>query len=422
MLEHKKVSGLSGNEIYCLSKLDMKPGAICVGNSVVSIGVGGGLSAGLSTLGGGEVQEVTELVHKGREASFRRMLEEAKSLGGIGITGVSFDLVNHGGNLEFISIGSTVHSGDRQDEKLSFSTSANAQQFFCQVDCGFKPLEFIFGNVAYSIGLGGGISGAFSSLKRGEVPEYTEIFDQTRHLALQRLRLQARAAKANCVVGVETNISFLMGAQEMIMIGTASHNERIDELVANGEISKDILPLTSDMTSEEMWSMASLGYIPLGLVMGVSVYSIGFTAGIRSFFKTLGGGEVGGLTEILYEAREKALARIQLEANRLKADEVIGVKTYVYDLGGGLVEFMAIGTAVKKVEGIKTKSQQLPPQALVPDRDTLVDSTFGGVRNLDRPRSDSATKVQKGPASIIAGVIIICIYILVFIFKLKSHR
>ena len=26
-----------------------------------------------------------------------------------------------------------------------------------------------------------------------------------------------------------------------------------------------------------------------------------------------------------------------------------GIKTYVYDLGGGLIEFLAIGTAVKKV-------------------------------------------------------------------------
>ncbi len=59
--QHKRVSGLSGNEIFCLSKLNMKPGQLCVGNSVVAIGLARGIGAGLSTLGGGEVTEVTSL-------------------------------------------------------------------------------------------------------------------------------------------------------------------------------------------------------------------------------------------------------------------------------------------------------------------------------------------------------------------------
>ena len=77
-LNHKKVTGLSGNEIYCLNKLNMKPGQLCIGNSVVSIGVAGGIGAGLSNLAGGEVEEVTKLVHDGRQNAFNRMLEEAK--------------------------------------------------------------------------------------------------------------------------------------------------------------------------------------------------------------------------------------------------------------------------------------------------------------------------------------------------------
>jgi hypothetical protein len=34
-------------------------------------------------------------------------------------------------------------------------------------------------------------------------------------------------------------------------------------------------PVTSDMTSQEMWNLANLGYLPVRLVMGVSVYSLG---------------------------------------------------------------------------------------------------------------------------------------------------
>ena len=87
--EHKRVTGLSGNEIFCLSKVDMRAGQLCVGNSVVSIGVAGGIGAGLSALGGGEVNEVTRLVHDGRQKSFDRMLLEARHYGGTGIMLVS---------------------------------------------------------------------------------------------------------------------------------------------------------------------------------------------------------------------------------------------------------------------------------------------------------------------------------------------
>ena len=36
-----KLTGLSGNEIYCLSRKGWSPGNVVVGNSVHSLGVGG---------------------------------------------------------------------------------------------------------------------------------------------------------------------------------------------------------------------------------------------------------------------------------------------------------------------------------------------------------------------------------------------
>jgi uncharacterized protein YbjQ (UPF0145 family) len=406
---HGRVSGLSGNEIYCLSKLSMTPGQLCIGNSVVAIGLMRGMGAGLSTLGGGEVEQVTKLVHEGRSKAFNRMMQEAAHYGGVGVTGVSFDMINHGGNLEFITIGSTVHQANAQTLP-QFSSSADAQQLYCQIDSGFQPLHFVFGNVAYSIGLGGNISGALRRLSRGEVPQYSEIFDRTRHLALERITLEAKRYRANAVIGIQTSIAPLMGTQEMMMIGTASHHPSLENFTDN--------PVTSDMTNEEMWNMINLGYLPLRLVMGVSVYSLGFKGGIIAALQNIGGGEVGGLTELLYEAREKALSRIQLEAEKYKADEVIGVKTRVYDLGGGLVEFMAIGTAVKKLAGICTKSTALPPQAIIQDRDTFIDSTAtAGIVNLERSNAASARRLQGGPMKIVIFVIIVAFYLLSFMMR-----
>lgn len=408
---HRQVTGLSGNEIFCLNRLGFLPGQLCVGNSVVALGVGKGIGAGLSNLSGGEVHEITKLVHDGRTKAISRLIQEVREAGGIGLSGVSFELINHGGNIEFLAIGSAIKSREHKDdfkEALSFSTSANVQQLYCQLDSGFKPLHFVFGNIAYSIGVGGNVLGALKSLKRGEVKEFTEIFDKTRHLALSRLKAEAKKVGANAIIGIETTLAPLMGAQEMVMIGTASHHPLLEDFFDN--------PVTSDMTNEEMWNMVNIGYLPLQLVMGVSVYSLGFSAGMMSILQTLGGGEVDGLTEVLYEAREKALARIQQDAVNCGADEVVGVKTRVYDLGGGMVEFMAIGTAVKKINGVTTKNQSLPPQAIISDKETFIE-TKGQSLDLDRSRASGARRMQQGPIIFLIFSIVIIFYIKMIFFR-----
>lgn len=400
---HQKITGFSGNEIYCLDLLNYKAGQLCLGNNVVALGIGGGIGAGLSNLAGGEVTEVTKWVRDGRQNAYNLMMKEAKLYGGVGLAGVSFDMINHGGNLEFIALGSTVHSEDGKGEDMGFSTSASGQQLYCQIDAGFTPHHFVFGNVAYSIGVGGNIMGFFRGLKRGEVPQYSEIFDRTRHLALERIKKEAKKAGANAVIGIETSIMPLFGVQEMMMVGTASTHPLLADYADD--------PATSDMTNEELWNMVNLGYLPIRLVMGVSVYSLGLKGGILAGLKSLAGGQVEKLTELLYEAREKALERIEKDAEKCGADEVVGIKTRVYDLGGGLVEFMVIGTAVKKVKGAATRSKALPPQAIIQDRDTFVDSTEGTEATISESRAASAGSTQKGPLTIILMVLFFIFYI-----------
>lgn len=361
------ITGLSGNEMYCLHQKGMSPGDLVVGNSVYSMGFFGGIASGLRTLAGGEVTQVTSIVQEGRHKSYERMEAEAKRHGGIGITGVTSELVQHAGNVEFLSVGSCVHAEGPRPKEVYFSTSADAQELYCQMDAGFHPVKFVFGNVAYSIGIGGGIGGALRGLSRGEVPQYTEVFNTTRHLALERIKAEARNAGANAVVGIETSIIPFQGMQEMVMIGTASRHEAL-----GAQFDRD--PITSDLTNEEMWNIIRMGYMPLKLVLGVSVYSLGLVGGIASLFKGLVRGEISELTNLIYEAREKAIDKIKAEAAALGADDVMGVQTTVYQLGGGMIEFMAIGTAVKRMQGLATESESLLPQAIIRDKTTFINT------------------------------------------------
>lgn len=408
---HSHVTNLSGNEIYCLHRLSFTPGNICIGNSVFALGILGSLTAGLNILVGGEIPEVTSLIHDGRVNAIERMMVEAKTSGGTGVTGVTTELISHGSNIEFLSIGSVVHKANIENETLAFSTSADAQELYCQVDCGFRPIQYVIGNVAYSIGLGGNVFGFLRSLGRGEVKEYSEIFDRTRHLALERITREARQCKANAVIGINTTITPLMGAQEMLMLGTASSHPALTDYTTE--------PITSDMTNEEMWNMINIGYMPIRLVMGVSVYSLGIIGGIKSLFKSMVRGEVDVLTSLLYEAREKALDRLQQDARRHGAEEVVGVKIHVYELGGGLIEFLAIGTAVKKMEGITTRTQNLIPQAIIRDRDTFFDKPpqSGRAVSLTESGKSSAAATQGGPIAIVIAIAMFAFYLLMFVLK-----
>jgi uncharacterized protein YbjQ (UPF0145 family) len=368
-----QVTGLSGNEIYCLALKNYSAGEIVVGNSVYSMGFLGGIGAGFTNILGGEITQVTAAIHDGRLNSFNRMSKEAQAHGATGVAGVTSELRAFSGSTEFLFVGSCVHSPDKS--RKFFTTAGDAQELYCHIDAGYEPIQHAFGNIAYSIGVGGGIMGKLKTLVRGEIPEYSNIFNSTRHLAHERLVRQAKDAGANAVVGVRTSILPWMGTHEMLMTGTASRHAALP-------VWADSNPVTSDMTGEELWAMTSLGYAPLKLLMSTSIYSLGVVGGIMAAFKSLAKGEISDLTTLIHDAREVSIGRIKREADALDADEVVGVKTYISEIGNGLVEFMAIGTAVKKMPGFAVKTAMLPAQAIVRDKDTWIEGNIGF--SLDR--------------------------------------
>ena len=362
------MTGLSGNEIFCLAMKGLTPGELVIGNSVFSMGFLGSLAAAGRNLMGGEVSQITQIIHEGRLEAFQRMTNEAQQRGGAGVTGVTNELRVSQGHSEFLSVASTIHRQGATQEKIEFSSSADGQELYCQLDAGFHPVRFVFGNVAYSIGATGGILGALKSLGRGEIKEYSDIFNATRHLALQRIAEDAFQDGASCVVGIETRTMLWSGAHEMLMIGTASNHPRLDRPTSPAHV------VTSDLTNEEMWNLVHLGYMPLKLVLGTAVYSLGVVGGIKAMFQGLSRGEIPELTSLIYDAREHAIGLIRDEANRIGADDVVGIRTHIHE-HGSLLEFMAVGTAVKKLDGLTTLSPTLPPQAVMKDKETWIDET-----------------------------------------------
>src|SRR3954462_11338397 len=61
-------------------------------------------------------------------------------------------------------------------------------------------------------------------MARGEIKEFSDVFKRTRHLALDRIVAEARAAGADAGVGIETRTGPFARVHEMLMMGTASRH------------------------------------------------------------------------------------------------------------------------------------------------------------------------------------------------------
>src|SRR6266700_3113711 len=100
---------------------------------------------------------------------------------------------------------------------------------------------------------------------------------------------------------------------------------------------------TSNLSVNEFLLTREAGFEPLGMVLGSSIYHIGWQVG--NWNKNQ---EMGILTQALYNARALAMARMVEEASMLGADGVIGVRIEIttQQWETELAEFVAVGTAI----------------------------------------------------------------------------
>lgn len=105
---------------------------------------------------------------------------------------------------------------------------------------------------------------------------------------------------------------------------------------------------TSDLSINEFLLVREAGFDPVGLVVGSSIYHIGYQWASWNQNQ-----EMTVLTQAMYHARELAMTRMEEEANALGADGIVGVRLEVtrHEWGESLAEFVAIGTAIRSREG-----------------------------------------------------------------------
>jgi len=85
----------------------------------------------------------------------------------------------------------------------------------------------------------------------------------------------------------------------------------------------------------------------LGVVTGNVVQTKHVGNDIVASFKTLVGGEITGYTDMLTEARHKAISRMVEDALKMDADAIVSLRFTTSSIMKNASEILAYGTAVK---------------------------------------------------------------------------
>ena len=225
-----------------------------------------------------------------------------------------------------------------------FTSDLSVNEFLLVEEAGFTPLGLVMGSSIYQIGL------QTRRWSRSiELEKLTQAMYTARELAMTRMEEEADVLGADGVVGVRLDVNYYewgKSTAEFIAIGTAVRaKDGSSWRNAEGK------PFTSDLSGQDFWTLLQAGYAPLGLVLGTCVYHVAHRS-LGSTLATTGRAtELPNFTQALYDARERAMTRMEDEAQRLQAEGVVGVqlveKSHMW--GSHTIEFLAIGTGVRSL-------------------------------------------------------------------------
>jgi uncharacterized protein YbjQ (UPF0145 family) len=86
--------------------------------------------------------------------------------------------------------------------------------------------------------------------------------------------------------------------------------------------------------------------VVLGEVFGVTVRARNVGAGLTAGFRSIGGGEIPEMTQLLLQSRNEAMGRMIYQAQQRQANAIIAFRFDNGEIAGRWTEICAYGTAV----------------------------------------------------------------------------
>lgn len=217
-----------------------------------------------------------------------------------------------------------------------FTSDLSVNEFLLVKEAGFQPLGLVMGSSIFNIGI--------QQIRHGineELTVMTQALYSARELAMVRMEEEADELGADGIVAVRLTLNVhAWGANviEFMAIGTAVKSDK------PGFRGAENRPFTSALSGQDFWTLLEAGYRPVAFVMGNCVYAVGQPPGGQ----VIQNQELTGPTQALYDARELAMERMQVEAEAAGAAGIVGVviDENNHTWGPSVLEFSAVGTAV----------------------------------------------------------------------------
>jgi len=284
----------------------------------------------------------------------------------------------------------------------TWGSALSTAEFAAIRSTGFEPAGQVLGAAVYNVGYTGGFScpGAWTGFGRFAVPAVgvttvsgdgnfasfgpmVQTLYQARRDAIDRMTAECAALGGHGVVGVTLSIgAFPAGGLEFKAIGTAVRGPGSPPLAR---------PFTSDLSGQDFAKLFLDGWMPVGLVLGISVgarHDDWLT--VTQTRWGAGNTEVNGYTEVVTHTRHDAREQLEKDVVRLGADGVVvtTVTTKVRDRDcpaaegrrDHIVEATLIGTAIAHFH-TRSRAAERPSLAIL---------------SLD-PQRRQAARVRLGP-------------------------
>ena len=217
----------------------------------------------------------------------------------------------------------------------TWGSALTSDEFAAIRSAGFEAVGQVLGAAVYNIGYTGGYGcpGAWgsygynswgpavrtqvsSSGGYGSFGSLVQTMYEARRTAIGRMVAECAELGGHGVVGVRLSIgSFPAGGLEFKAIGTAVRAPGAPPLKH---------PFTSDLSGQDFAKLVMKGWMPAGLVLGISIaarHDDWLTVGQTRW--GAGNAEVSGYTELVNDARHDARTQLQADVKRLGAQGVV---------------------------------------------------------------------------------------------------
>jgi len=264
----------------------------------------------------------------------------------------------------------------------TWGSALTSDEFAAIRSTGFEAVGQVLGAAVYNIGYTGGYGcpGAWSNYgyswgpaartqvsSRGGYGSFGPLVQtmyQARRTAIGRMVEECRELGGHGVVGVRLTIgAFPSGGLEFKAIGTA--------IRAPGIAARLKQPFTSDLSGQDFAKLVMKGWMPAGLVLGISIAARHDDWRTRGQVRWgAGNAEVSGWTELVNDARHDARTQLAADVKRLGGEGVVvadmdfRVRERECPAQEGtrdhIVEVVNIGTAIVRFASSAQPSQAAP--------------------------------------------------------------